>query len=36
VLGLAWLILDQSVAPLQILGAFIVVGSIVWMGTGRK
>jgi drug/metabolite transporter (DMT)-like permease len=36
VLGLAWLILDQSVAPLQILGAFIVVGSIVWMGTGAK
>jgi drug/metabolite transporter (DMT)-like permease len=36
VLGLAWLILDQSVAPLQILGAFIVVGSIVWMGTGGK
>jgi drug/metabolite transporter (DMT)-like permease len=36
VLGLAWLILDQSVAPLQILGAFIVVGSIVWMGAGKK
>jgi drug/metabolite transporter (DMT)-like permease len=36
VLGLAWLILDQSVAPLQILGAFVVVGSIVWMGTGKK
>ena len=36
VLGLAWLILDQSVAPLQILGAFIVVGSIVWMGAGRR
>jgi drug/metabolite transporter (DMT)-like permease len=36
VLGLAWLILDQSVAPLQILGAFIVVGSIIWMGTGKK
>ncbi len=36
VLGLAWLILDQAVAPLQILGAFIVVGSIVWMGAGGK
>jgi drug/metabolite transporter (DMT)-like permease len=36
VLGLAWLILDQAVAPLQILGAFIVVGSIVWMGTAKK
>ncbi len=36
VLGLAWLILDQSVAPLQIVGAFIVVGSIVWMGAGKR
>lgn len=36
VLGLAWLILDQSAAPLQILGAFIVVGSIVWMGAGKR
>jgi drug/metabolite transporter (DMT)-like permease len=36
VLGLAWIILDQAVAPLQILGAFIVVGSIVWMGAGRR
>jgi drug/metabolite transporter (DMT)-like permease len=36
VLGLAWIILGQSVAPLQILGAFIVVGSIAWMGAGKK
>jgi len=36
VLGLAWLILDQAVAPLQILGAFIVVGSIAWMGAGKR
>jgi drug/metabolite transporter (DMT)-like permease len=36
VLGLAWIILDQAVAPLQILGAFIVVGSIVWMGAGKR
>ena len=36
VLGLAWIVLDQAVAPLQILGAFIVVGSIAWMGAGRK
>jgi drug/metabolite transporter (DMT)-like permease len=36
VLGLAWIVLDQAVAPLQILGAFIVVGSIAWMGAGKK
>jgi drug/metabolite transporter (DMT)-like permease len=36
VLGLAWIILDQAVAPLQILGAFIVVSSIVWMGVGKR
>ena len=36
VLGLAWIVLGQAVAPLQILGAFIVVGSIVWMGSGKR
>ena len=36
VLGLAWIVLDQAVAPLQILGAFIVVGAIAWMGAGKK
>ena len=36
VLGLAWPILGQAVAPLQIAGAFIVVGAIVWMGTGKR
>ena len=36
VLGLAWIVLDQAVASLQILGAFIVVGSIAWMGAGKK
>ena len=36
VLGIAWVVLGQSVAPSQILGAFIVVGAIMWMGAGRK
>jgi drug/metabolite transporter (DMT)-like permease len=36
VLGLAWLILGQAVAPLQIAGAFIVVGAIAWMGSGKR
>ena len=35
VLGLAWAVLGQAVAPLQVAGAFIVVGAIVWLGTGR-
>ncbi len=36
VLGLAWAILDQTVAPLQVGGAFIVAGAIAWMGAGKK
>ena len=36
VLGLAWPILGQAVAPLQIVGAFIVVGAIMALGGGRK
>jgi len=35
VLGIAWLVLGQAVAPLQILGAFIVVAAIMWLGTGK-
>lgn len=34
VLGIAWLALDQAIAPLQIAGAFIVVGAIA--AAGRK
>jgi drug/metabolite transporter (DMT)-like permease len=33
---LGWLILGQVIAPLQILGAFIVVGAIAWLGMARK
>jgi len=36
VLGIAWVALGQSVAPLQVLGAFIVIGAIMWMGSGKK
>ena len=36
VLGLAWLVLGQAVAPLQIAGAFVVVGAIAWMGAGKR
>ena len=34
-LALGWLILGQAVAPLQILGAFVVVGAIVYLGTAK-
>jgi drug/metabolite transporter (DMT)-like permease len=36
VLGIAWVALGQSVAPQQVLGAFIVIGAIMWMGSGKK
>ena len=36
VLGIAWVALDQGVAPSQVLGAFIVIGAIMWMGAERK
>jgi len=36
VLGLAWIILGQSVAPRQIVGAFIVVGAIVLLNAGKR
>jgi len=36
VLGLAWVILDQAVAPRQIVGAFVVVGAIIYANTGRR
>lgn len=36
VLAIAWVALDQAVAPTQVLGAFIVIGAIMWMGSGRR
>jgi drug/metabolite transporter (DMT)-like permease len=35
-LFLGWLILGQGIAPVQIAGAFLVVGAIVWLGLSRK
>ena len=29
---LAWLILDQAIAPMQVLGALLVVGTVLWLG----
>lgn len=36
VLALAWVVLGQSVELRQIVGAFIVVGAIVFLNTGRR
>jgi drug/metabolite transporter (DMT)-like permease len=33
---LGWIVLDQRVAPIQALGAFIVIGAIVMLTTGRR
>ncbi|HVL56076.1 MAG TPA: DMT family transporter [Burkholderiaceae bacterium] len=35
-LFLGWVILDQMVAPVQIVGAFIVIGAIVGLSIGRR
>ncbi len=35
-LVLAWLLLDQSIAPMQVVGALIVVGAVVALGMRRK
>ena len=35
VLAMAWVLLGQSMAPLQIVGALIVIGSIVALSTGK-
>lgn len=35
-LGLAWIVLDQAVTPLQIAGAFLTVGAIAWLGIAKK
>jgi drug/metabolite transporter (DMT)-like permease len=35
-LVLAWLVLGQSIAPVQIVGALIVVGTVMVLGTRRR
>ena len=34
-LGLAWLVLGQSIAPSQFAGAVVVVATVVWLGLRR-
>ena len=35
-LFLAWLILGHTVTPLQVAGAFLTVGAIVWLGVSKR
>jgi drug/metabolite transporter (DMT)-like permease len=35
-LVLAWLILGNTVTPLQVAGAFLTVGAIVWLGLSKR
>ncbi len=35
-LVIAWLVLGQAVAPVQVAGALIVVGTVIWLGTRRR
>lgn len=35
-LFLAWILIGQAVAPLQVFGAFVVMGAIAWLGLARK
>jgi drug/metabolite transporter (DMT)-like permease len=34
-LVLAWLFLGQAIAPIQVVGALIVVGAVIWLGLKR-
>ena len=35
-LVLAWAILGQSIAPVQVAGALVVVATVVWLGMRRR
>ena len=33
---LGWMLLEQRVDPIQIVGAFVVVGAITWLGWSKR
>ncbi len=35
-LVLAWLLLGQTIAPMQVAGGLIVVGAVMWLGLRRR
>ena len=35
-LTLAWALLDQAIAPIQLVGAALVVGTVMWLGLRKR
>jgi len=35
-LTLAWALLDQAIAPIQLVGAALVVGAVMWLGLRKR
>jgi drug/metabolite transporter (DMT)-like permease len=35
-LALAWALLDQAIAPIQVAGALLVVATVMWLGLRRR
>jgi drug/metabolite transporter (DMT)-like permease len=35
-LVLAWALLDQAIAPIQLVGAVLVVGTVIWLGLRKR
>jgi len=35
-LVLAWALLDQAIAPIQLVGTFLVVGTVMWLGLRKR
>jgi len=35
-LVLAWALLDQAIAPIRLVGAFLVVGTVMWLGLRKR
>jgi len=33
---LAWALLDQAIAPIQLVGAALVVGAVMWLGLRKR
>jgi drug/metabolite transporter (DMT)-like permease len=33
---LAWALLGQSIAPMQLLGALVVVSTVMWLGLRKR
>ena len=34
--ALAWALLDQAIAPIQLVGAALVLGTVMWLGLRKR